>query len=283
MLNSNLAPRPASIADYSQLARLLNHQLSVHRHLDWRHALDWLGHKPFWVLEQNGEIVAALACPPDPADIAWIRLFFCLPSVSINLAWKILFEQALNQLRTSSNPQIAAVALQTWFAGLLSQNNFTHYQDIVILSWENTPICTLPNPPGILIRGIEPADLPDIAAIDAGSFEPLWVNSYEAVTLAYDQSDYATLAELDGQVMGYQLTTANPFNAHLARLAVSPQAQGHGLGHALVQDMMLHYQDRRIWQITVNTQSTNHHSLSLYQKIGFQLTGEKFPVYTYTA
>ena len=134
-------------------------------------------------------------------------------------------------------------------------------------------------PNHLMVRPIFPEDLPTLAEIDEQSFEPIWVNPLEAITLAYEQSAYATLAELDGRIVGFQLSTANPFNAHLARLAVLAEYQGQGIGYALVQDMMLHFQEKRVWQITVNTQSTNQGSLNLYQKIGFHLTGEQFPVY----
>lgn len=279
MMPSEFTPRPATKADYSKLASLLSFQQHIHRHLDWRHSLDWLGTQPFWVLEKDGAIVSALACPTDPADVAWIRLFFSTPAVPTREAWEILFEHASAELAGQPNTRFAAVALQPWFANLLDQNGFQLFQEIVILAWENTPIAPVPLPPGVLIRPIDPMDIYTIAEIDARSFESLWINSAEAVDLAYQQSAYTTLAEKDGEILGYQFTTANPFNAHLARLAILPECQGQGIGKALVQDMMLYFQSRRVWQITVNTQSTNQNSLKLYQKTGFRLTGEKYPVY----
>ncbi len=278
-MDPEFLPRPATKADHSKLASLLSFQQHIHRHLDWRHSLDWLGTPPFWVLEKDGEIVAALACPTDPADVAWIRLFFSTPSVPARTAWKILFEHASAELAGQPGIRFAAVALQPWFANLLDQSGFQLFQEIVILAWENTPFSPTPPPPSVMIRPIDPLDMEIIARIDAQSFESLWINSAEAVTLAYEQSAYTTLAEKDGKIIGYQFTTANPFNAHLARLAILPEFQGQGIGKSLVQDMMLYFQNRRVWQITVNTQNTNQNSLKLYQKAGFRLTGEKYPVY----
>jgi ribosomal protein S18 acetylase RimI-like enzyme len=89
--------------------------------------------------------------------------------------------------------------------------------------------------------------------------------------LAMASADYLTVAELDGQIVGYQLTTASAGGGHLGRLAVLPNCQGRGLGTAL--------EGQGAQQVTVNTQDTNMASLSLYQRLGFKLTGEAFPVY----
>jgi hypothetical protein len=39
---------------------------------------------------------------------------------------------------------------------------------------------------------------------------------------AYEQSAFATLMEIEGQIVAYQISTATSFSAHLALLAVLP-------------------------------------------------------------
>jgi ribosomal-protein-alanine N-acetyltransferase len=123
-------------------------------------------------------------------------------------------------------------------------------------------------------------DLPAIAQLDAETFEPLWVNSLASIEQAYLQSEYATVAEKNQQIVGFQITTQNTFSAHLGRLAVTPAQQGQGIGMALLHDMLTHFQRIGIFKVGVNTQSTNQQSLRLYQRAGFVLTGVSFPVYT---
>jgi ribosomal-protein-alanine N-acetyltransferase len=89
----------------------------------------------------------------------------------------------------------------------------------------------------------------------------------------------ATVAEADGQILGYQLSTRNPLGAHLARLAVRPEMQGRGLGRALIADLIQQAERHGMYHLTVNTQSDNLSSLALYKKIGFSETGERYPVY----
>ena len=58
--------RPASPSDQQKIADLIFFESHVHRHLDWRTPLDWLGFSPYWVFEEGRQISGALACPPDP-------------------------------------------------------------------------------------------------------------------------------------------------------------------------------------------------------------------------
>ena len=68
--------------------------------------------------------------------------------------------------------------------------------------------------------------------------------------------------------------------ARLARLAVHPAAQGKGAGRALLSDLFRYITYAGLSRLSVNTQSDNQASLSLYQRMGFVRTGEEYPVYT---
>ena len=77
MINIGLKVRQAAEQERQKIASLIHYEPYVHRHLDWRTPLDWLGSPYFWVVEREDRIVAALACPTDPETVAWIRLFAC--------------------------------------------------------------------------------------------------------------------------------------------------------------------------------------------------------------
>jgi ribosomal protein S18 acetylase RimI-like enzyme len=123
-------------------------------------------------------------------------------------------------------------------------------------------------------------DLPTVAELDAHAFLPLWQNPLDALERALPQATVATVIEDERGLVGYQISTANPFGAHLARLAVRPDAQRKGLGSLIVTDLIQRLEHKGIARLTVNTQSDNYASLALYRKMGFVLTGEKFPVYS---
>ena len=134
---------------------------------------------------------------------------------------------------------------------------------------------------GVRIRDMMRSDLPDVVAVDAESFDPLWHNSMDALGRAFSQSLFATVAEDDNGVIGYQVTTGLGIRAHLARLAVHPSVQGRGIGRALLGNLFERLVQGSYFTLSVNTQSDNRASLNLYQRMGFLRTGDAYPVYTF--
>lgn len=272
--------RPAVHADHKQISDLLLLDAHVHRHLDWRTPLEWLGNSPYWVLEENTRLVAALACPPDPDSIAWIRLFVHAPHLSAAAAWSPLWSAAREELTGGGPRTVAAISMQPWLESLLIENSFLRAHYIVLLERSEQPIAPSLLPAGFAIRWMTLEDLPEVVELDAAAFDPLWQNSLPALNKAFSQAIYASVAEDSRGMMGYQLSTWSPQGAHLARLAVRPEARGRRLGEGLVTDLIVRMQSGGATRITVNTQGDNDVSLALYRKLGFRLTGEQYPVYS---
>ncbi len=272
--------RPAVSADYQQISDLIFFEGQVHRHLDWRTPLEWLGYSPYWVIEENGHIVAALACPPDPEAIAWLRLFVHASHLSGIEAWSPLWTAARNELAERGHITVAAIAMERWMDSLLIESGFIVAHHIVLLEWNDQPLMRLSIPNGFSIRSMKFNDLPGVVEVDAAAFDSLWQNSLPALSKAFSQAVYASIAENSSGMIGYQLSTWSPLGAHLARLAVRPEAQGNGIGAALVNDLIVRMQSGGATHITVNTQGNNNVSLALYQKLGFRRTGEQYPVYS---
>ena len=283
MINLNLRIRRAVAQDHHQIASLVFHELNTHRHLDWRSALDWVGARNFWVLDDHGAITAAFACPEDPPSVAWIRLFSYASHLTGPEAWSALWEVAQADIAESNpNATVAAIIVKDWFQPLLISSGFVSRQDIVLLrrtSGDTVPP-SAPTLSGVQIRTMRDADLPAVTRADLSAFGPFWHNSQDSLQRAYSQAIHATVAEDASGIIGYQISTGNPFGAHLARLAVSPQAQGRGVGSALVSELIERLKTHTSGNLSVNTQADNHASLTLYKKFGFTRTGEFFPVFT---
>ena len=280
MVNIQLVARTANPSDRTQIANLMYFEPHVHRHLDWRAPLDWLGASEYWVLEQSGIITAALACPPDPEGVAWLRLFAHSSLVPLVEAWTILWETARTALQ-GRDLVVAAITVSDWFESLLVDNGFTGQQQIVVLEQNSFRFQQPLIPSDIQIRPMSEADLPAVVLVDDAGFERLWKNSLNTLRFGFLQAGFATVAQINDEVVGYQISTRNSFGAHLARLAVAPQQQRHGIGYYLVQDLLNKTRLAGLQRLTVNTQSDNRASLALYKKIGFVLTGERYTVFTY--
>lgn len=273
--------RPAIEEDRSRLANLLHFETHVHRHLDWRLPLDWLGHSPFLVSEQSARILAALACPPDPPGVAWIRLFAVTTRVDIGAAWQALWAEARQTLVEMQVLEAAAIPLNEWFARELRATEFAHTHNVVVLNW-NARQAIAERPVQGIVRPMQADDLAAVYEVDKAAFVPLWQNPRQALEHAFEQAGYATVVEDEGRVVAYQISTVSAHGLHLARLATHPSVQGRGLALTLATDLQRQVQKGNELRLSVNTQDNNQPSLALYKKLGFVLTGETFPVYEFT-
>ncbi len=279
----NTLVRPADINDHQALSNLIFFETHLHRHLDWRSPLEWLGAPFYWAVDEGGRITAALACPTEAPGIAWVRLFACAGGWSVDNAWDLLWSAARGEIGRAGGAKVAAIVRQPWFRNVLAASGFEIRQQIVMLEWRGfaSQPWAAREASGVRIRKMEESDLPDVERTDDASFDPLWHNTLVSIREAYSQALTATVAEYEHGIAGYQITTGGGARAHLARLAVNPAVQGRGVGRALLSDLFAKLARYGIPTLTVNTQSDNHASLNLYQRMGFVRTGERYPVYTF--
>jgi ribosomal protein S18 acetylase RimI-like enzyme len=273
--------RPATEADYKELSTLLGVSTHTQRHLDWRAPYQWLGNQPFWVLEETSTLLAAMACPAEVSGVSWVRLFASAREDNVRNDWDILLEKNLEALRQSNVRELASMAVFDWYRRLLDVPPWQHKQDIVILSWTSTATETIQPIEGLSFLPLESEDLPAVAKIDAQAFENLWQNPLSSLQLAYRHSGYARVIKAGDDIIAYQISTIGLSSAHLARLAVAPKWQGKRIGRWLVRDLQAHFWLQNYGEVTVNTQSDNHASLSLYHSLGFVETGDRFPVFVH--
>ncbi|MDW8327949.1 MAG: GNAT family N-acetyltransferase [Anaerolineales bacterium] len=281
---STLQARPATPGDRYAIRALTSHEQRVHMHLDWLPVEDWLGMQPFIVAERRGRVVGALACPPDLPEVAWVRLIALADDVEAGRIWESLWTPARQELARQPGLSVAGLSLAAWTVPLYEAAGFARTHEVVTLRRSlarpvSARFAANRRRPAVIVRLAEERDHPAILQTDAAAFDSPWRLSPAMLRAALAQADHLTLAEQDGRVVGYQLTTANGGAAHLARLAVIPEAQGRGIGSALVAELLEHYRRRGGREITVNTQHNNMASLAVYRRLGFELTGERMPVY----
>ena len=272
--------RPADLNDHQRLSNLIFFETRSHRHLDWRSPLEWLGDRFFWTVEEGTQLIAALACPEETKGNAWVRLFVYSGLGSADNAWTVLWDAARHDIARAGGAKVAAIVQHSWFQKVLEASGFENHQSIVMLEWSYQPWAAR-EADDLRIRKMTEADLSNVTFVDGASFDPLWHNSQETLRRALRQSLFATVVEDKNSIVGYQMTTGTGTRAHLARLAVHPARQGHGVGKALLGNLFEQLVQNGYLKLTVNTQSDNQTSLSLYKKMGFIRTGEAYPVYTF--
>ncbi len=276
--------RIAEQSDRNEIAAFVDQAPAVHRHLDWRSVLDWLGNRNFLVLFEGSQISGLLVCTAEPGETHWVRVFASRDFSNLTQRWERLFSAFLDQ-STSANERlvIAAVAYFDWMQDLLERCDWRIHQRVVQLKWKHLNLEKIEKkwPADLIIRPMSRADVSTVAGIDRECFSFIWTQSPDVVSRAFNQSAYSSVAVLKGEVVGFQISTSHKAIAHLARLAVLPKFQGQYIGQALVQNMLKRFSRPWIREISVNTQHDNDISLNLYKKMGFTPTGESYPIFVF--
>lgn len=268
--------QPAQKDNARSLLKLLDHSEWKHQHLDWLNPKDLLGEKPFLLFFNHRELIGCLACPLGLGSCAWIRIFAIAKGYQPQKIWDELWPVAFEQLRDKNLLTIAALILSQWLEPLLYRSGFKKCNSLIFLRWEREPVPQVSYPG--LIREACPSDWEDLIQLDQKAFHGLWMNSSQELKEAYQQAAIITLAEHENRPIGYQLSTLSAWGAHLSRLAVEPNLQGSGIGTALVADLLHRVASRGYSTVTVNTQEDNFRSIRLYHRLGFHLTGDRYPV-----
>ena len=136
-----------------------------------------------------------------------------------------------------------------------------------------------PPDPLLDLRASSVADLPALALLDTAAFPPLW-HFDEAALHELLLTSRLQVASIAGAIVGYTALSTSESSAHLARLAVHPHFQGHGLGRHLLEDALHYAQAKGIDTVMLNTQVHNRTAQHLYRSVGFHATGRITPVLT---
>ena len=109
--------------------------------------------------------------------------------------------------------------------------------------------------------------------VDAIAFSAFWrfdrAGLREAVA-ATPESRFRVALGKRGAVLGYAISGAAAGRGFVQRLAVTPAAQGHGVGKKLLLDGLHWLRRVGTFQVAVNTQMGNEAALSLYRSVGFR-------------
>ena len=267
----------ATTADEDLVRGLLDGASWQHRHLDWTPPLALLGQQPFVLAMDEGVPIGLLACPPDPPGVAWIRLLAVASGYEIDEVWQRMWQPVKLALHQHSVEQAAALCIPPWLPSILKLSGFTSEDSVRFLEWANKDLPAKPAK-AIPIEPLLATNLVAVAEVDHRAFAPIWRHSLAALQNALKHASYATVLRQNGQIAGYQISTASQHGGHLARLAIDPKFQGKGLASYLVVDLLHHFKRRGIHRVTVNTQGSNERSQALYQRLGFQSMDQEFPV-----
>lgn len=227
-----------------------------------------------------GYVCAALACSQQNPEVYNIGSAAFQRDEDAEIFLTPLLQRIMARLRELRASLLTYVGTEDWLARRLLGADFTVAESVVTLlkTGANAPAPEAKGP--IRIRRPEERDVAAIVRVDKDAFPTEWHYSETVLRRALHATDVFLLAE-DEEVIGYAYGDVLGGSAHLTRLAVRPNQQGHGVGAALLAEAMRLFQERGAWWITLNTQRSNAISQRLYQRFGFRPIGQSVPLLVY--
>lgn len=181
-----------------------------------------------------------------------------------------LVELALGRARARGYARVVTPALSRAELRPFLDAGFTVREELHLLAHD---LLDLPPRPrfdrSTRLRRVHAGDRDAVLAVDHAAFQPFWRLDHAALEDAVRATPSARF-RMDRQARGYALTGRAGDRGYVQRLAVHPDAQGQGLGAALVVDGLWWLRRWRVRDALVNTQSANEVAVHLYERLGFR-------------
>ncbi|WP_069803932.1 GNAT family N-acetyltransferase [Thermogemmatispora onikobensis] len=121
----------------------------------------------------------------------------------------------------------------------------------------------------ITVRSVRSSDFEALCEIERLCFAPLWRYDAPAFADIAATHPYFVVAELAGQIVGYQFNTVDEGYGYLIRIAVHPAFNGQGIGARLMAEAISFFAGAHVRRIMLNTQEDNQRAHRLYEWFGF--------------
>jgi N-acetylglutamate synthase-like GNAT family acetyltransferase len=275
--------RVATEADATDISQLLRRASHSHIHSGWYLPVHWLGRPTFVVYERPeaahsfmhklaGDTLtlqACLAAVADPPPAAWMQVAAIRPMDEPLTVLAAMLEQIEHSLRQTAVTQLGWMIINDWPTQWLTDLGFIEISRVQTYRKRDMHVPDFKGNASLLIRPAQTPDMAQLAQIEVAAFAPLWRHSASALRAALPQAYSFDVAVLNGELVGFQLSTCTDNIAHLARLTISPSAQHQGVGSTLLAHAIAGYKRQSLRSISLNTQVDNKASQRLYQKFGF--------------
>jgi [ribosomal protein S18]-alanine N-acetyltransferase len=155
-----------------------------------------------------------------------------------------------------------------WLRDILLVRHFTLHRLLFSYDKYDYKVPSTGNP-DVKLRPVEKRDIPALLAIERVCFEDFWrydILSFEDIAATHP---YFVVAELNGNVVGYQFNALEDEFGYLVRIAVHPSVKGQGVGVRLMSEAITFFQQAHVLRIMLNTQDDNARAHRLYEWFGF--------------
>ena len=129
----------------------------------------------------------------------------------------------------------------------------------------------------IFRKGIE-EDIKQIAELEKKTFSDAWTTKSVQDTLEQKQA-FITVAEADGNVVGYCIIYYVMDEAEIARIAICDTVRRNGIGNGLLQYACECCRERGVARLLLDVRESNVGAIAFYEHFGFQKDGTRKQFY----
>jgi ribosomal-protein-alanine N-acetyltransferase len=122
------------------------------------------------------------------------------------------------------------------------------------------------------IRPLGYSDLPQVIAIERRAFPTAWSLGMFVLELS-KPSGICLAAVRDSKLVGYLICARYADVWHLMNIAVDPAVRGHGVGTALLEQMVARAGEDASY--TLEVRPSNATAIALYERFGFRSAGTR--------
>ncbi|RJQ49507.1 MAG: ribosomal-protein-alanine N-acetyltransferase [Nitrospiraceae bacterium] len=128
---------------------------------------------------------------------------------------------------------------------------------------------------GITVRKMLPADLAQVHALETLCYSSPW--SMSSFRYELENRDAILLVALyGGRIIGYVCVRTILDMTHLLNVTASPEFRRQGIGSILLHDAFNELKKKKPGaKITLEVRQSNAAAISLYEKFGFRVTGNR--------
>lgn len=269
--------RPIKPTDVPNILRLVDSARRVHLRLSPDSLKARLGSSPGFLAEDAVGLRGFMVIEPQHFGTTVIVAAAVRDTWGVRPYLDAILPQIEQAAHKEGAPTITHIGYDEWLVDGLGERGFEICEWIVNFErFGGWPKVIVPVP--ALVRTAHLHDLPAILALDNLVFDQLWRKTETNFSEALARAVSFVVAEMEGRIVGYEWCEIYRKHAHLARIAVHPNYQGHGIGAQLLYQAIVDSLSRNVNLITLNTQEANERSHALYQRFDFVKTEQRIPV-----